>query len=419
MEGDFENENVNETIEFGFLPNSPELILSQIEQKEMFTRKIGFNGLSALLQGDCESEEVKQLLEHNIFGVLIESMCEANEPIMSNVLSAFQKLSSVFPNHFDEIVEQIPFDYLLKIDKNPEIIEFFSNMVNNSDVVPQILLSLEPLLTESISNWLQSTVSPVIKATLSFLTSLAMFNHECYDFNIAKPVTDSSYNCEIRALALNLFLQIEPSDEVFHTLMEIGLEDNLGNSVYEVFHDLYLSTPSSFDEYLAGLIQNSIKHFSVSSAAIFIADCISHVNEEQRELIIEQYFKMINQEPEHAYCLYVLLKSHPMELSPEHMVYLATQYAHTEKLESMESLEHIIAMSPEFLATEECQNNLLKVFSKPLEFSARVFEFILDNYKNIHTTDEIMEAMKELFSENETELSEMALKVSQFQRNHQ
>ena len=418
MIDDFQESNKNEEMNISFVPIDPELALSQIQQTELSTRKIGFDSLIQFTSNGEKNDQTEFLIENNIFQILINSFNEENIPIIGSITASFRGFSSLYPESFDEFVILIPLDFLLSIKPNSDIIDFLSNLVQNSDTFAEILLENEKFLTETLSLWLQSSLKNIIKSTIDLIGFIALYNPNSLDFSIIRPFTDSQFSNDIRSLTLSVFLNVEPSDQLFKELINLIYEDQLSSTLFEVLHDLYSSIPEMFQEFIQDLINISIKNISITSTCILLTDLIQYFNEEQITLIINSYFNLTNSEPEHCYLLFNILNNGNLFLNENEILIIGKQYEETNKLDKMELLEKILALHIEYLKSEDCQLHLINILNKDILQAARVFEFILDNFKNINLIPNLLEIFNLFLNEHNEELIEMSEKINSFISHH-
>ena len=311
------SDNIEE-IEVGLQPRCVSIALDQIQYPILETRKIGFNTLINTKPGQ---EGYEELFENDVFSLLIESFNNSNLPIIGMVCAAYRNLSFLNPEKADQYTNLIPIPFLLEIKENSEVIDFMSTLVLNSfegeESFPSLLLANNDFLP-TLMTWLQSKNENIIKSALDLVNSFAMYNPESLDFSIILGFTQDSYPPDIQALALNILIQIEPKEEYYNQLISIlESDEKLGQTYFEIIHDLYSSNQEIFNHYNDLLFQRCIEHFNINAAALLLANMSSILNEEQIHLIISQFFNISLPSAEQCFVLSQMLEKKASLLNME------------------------------------------------------------------------------------------------------
>ena len=416
-------EKENEELNFGFVGNNCSIAVSQIQMADLESRKMGFN---TLINVTPQSDSYDRLFTCDVFTKVIQCFTEENIPIIGEICAAFRNLAQLNPEEADKYYDEIPCEFLLGLKENTEIIDFFSTLISNtldaSTSFVETLIAEETFLTR-IHEWLESSNEEIVKSTLDLFNSIAMFNPSALDFSVVNPFTDAQYSTDIRALALNCILQTSPSEEALEALINLLNEETVGENVFEVIHDLYLSGDAPFQQALPLIIGKSIENFNTTAACTLLAEVCEHMDEEQVGATIEAFFGLEIPTPEQCFALYKISSTHPGIFTDDSQwAAFGHYYSIAKELPAMELLEFLMDQNPDYCVSEDAQNNYTIVLQKDIEHALRAFEFALGHLATAPVTEGLMKAINDFNAMHEGEFTydeKLETKLRVFMENHQ
>ena len=399
-----------EELEVGLLPRHISVALDQIQFPIIETRKIGFNTLINAKPGQDGYEE---LFENDVFSLLIESFNDSNLPIIGMVCAAYRNLSFLNPEKADEYTNSIPIPFLLTIKENSEVIDFMSTLVLNSfegeNSFPNHLLSND-LFLPTLEEWLHSKNNAIVKSSLDLINSFAMYNSNSLDFSIVADFIHPEFSAGIRALALNILIQIEPKTEYYTQLISILEQDEkLGQTYFEIIHDIYSSNPEIFPHDL--LFQRCLEHFNVNAAALLVANMSNQLNEEQMHLVVDAFFQTQFPTAEQCFALSQLLSVNSSLLNPDQYEKIGELYTKEYDIETMGIIENIISTNLDYATSEDAQMKYLFIINKGQEHALRTIEFILELFSDKQMIQPLSEALSHYVESNKGLVTDLQEKI--------
>jgi hypothetical protein len=416
-------EKANEEMNFGFVSNNCSFAISQIQRGDLENRKMGFN---ILINVTPASDAFDRLFTCDVFTKVIQCFSEENIPIIGEICAAFRNLSQLNPEEADKYCSEIPVEFLLGLKNNTEIIDFFTTIISNALDVSTAFIE-EVIANEGfqarIHEWLESNNEDIVKSTLDLFNAIAMFNPSALDFSVVTPFTDAQFSSDIRALALNCILQTSPSDEALEALIGLLNEEKVGQSVFEVIHDLYQSGAAPFEQVIPLIINKCIENYNINAACTLLSEVCEHMEGEQIGAVLTTFFGLEMPTPEQCFALYKISMTHEGIFTDESQwVAFGHYYAKASELPAMELLEFLMEQNQEYCISEDAQNNYTAVLQKDIEHALRAFEFALGHLATSPVTDDLMKAINDFNSLHEGAFTfdeNIDKKLKVFMENHQ
>ncbi|OHS92868.1 hypothetical protein TRFO_12238 [Tritrichomonas foetus] len=381
-------------LEIGFLPNHPDLVIPQIQKLSLTNRTIGLETLINITN-DGPTPDTQKLIEAGVFPLVISQINESNMKIIGLVCTALRHLSSVAPQVFRELMGTIPIPFLLAIPDCPEVIDFLQASVFNFSEFAALLLSNGPAFLNAIGVWLQAGEQTALP-TLELINALSQIEGIQFDFNCIKPFLDGQFSPDIRSLAMNILLQVEPQNAQMYLqmLMEMFMNDNPTSTVFQIIHDDLSIFPDFFQSLIPQLFQRSIQFIQVPESAIVLADIAPHIDQAGRENIITQIFSQPQLCPERADAIFRICNDCEITLPPSNLAQLVTDLATNESEDTLQCTEAILVHHSPFFASPEVQTQLLPVFQRDPNFAVFAFRIVLYSCGSCAVVPPVLEAFR-------------------------
>lgn len=409
-------------LEIGFHCSDPDLVIPQINQISLSSRSLGFETLVNITD-DQMTNDIQKLLDEGVFPLVISSMNEKNVQIIGLVCTAARHLAGVAPENFRELVETVPFDYLLSIPNVPEVIDFLQFCTLNFPEFAHLLLNVhEQALSNSLGVWLQND-EETIKSALELINSLVQFQDESeFDFSLVGPFTDGQYSVDIRALALNILCQAKTEDtlQYLQKFFEMFMNEKPTPIVFQIIHDGI--TDKFFMDLIPQIYERSIKYISVPDSAVVLADISPNIDQESRENIITLIFQQSTEDIciERADSLFRICSDNHIELPQECVEQLVHFMDVSQSEEVLQCIEAILKQNSNYFTSADLQLKLLPVFDREPQFSVYAFKVILACCASCEVAQPILQAFNDFAGQNESAFDEsFHAEVSKFIDSHQ
>lgn len=378
----------------------PVFAIENINSNMLDKRSMSFQAVIDIFKDDNE-ESITILYNNNILDKIIESMNDNNLSIIGLVLDAFEAIFMYKPEVADKYFTLIPLDFLIEID-DVSVIEFFSFLVLNSPCeefsFAEVLVG-HPLFLTKINKWISTDKNIFVEMTLELIGSLSKVSNDCMDFSFVTQFVDEKFNSTVRALALNVLLNVNFNMDLIITLVGLLQNTDLTSTVFEILFDTIKTNTDCFKDMMSGILDVCIHNIEVSPACILIGNFAKFLNESQALEYVNLFFNSSKNYGEQFFALYSILEISPNILSGEQLLILAQLYSRCNKDDVMEMLEGILSLYNEFLATPECQSILSECFGESDQLSRSVFLFIIENYDKVHP--ELYNAVSEYISNSD------------------
>lgn len=410
--------------EWNFYPNDPSVIIPQIQLLSLTNRQFGFETL-VNSTNDGLTPEVQQLLDQGIFPLVISSINETNLKIIGLIATALRHLIVVAPKeYFVTVVETIPFPFLFNIPNVPEIIDLLQTTCDMyGEDFAQILLGEKygALFQNALGTWLLNN-EETGKSALELVSTLVQIpGTEGIDFSFVKPFVDGQYSTDIRSLAFNILIQIDPQNAQIYIegIMNIFFNEKPTSIVFQVIHDLYTTSPEVFAPRLDDIYQRALENLDVPESAILLSDISTSLDQPSREQILAQIFQQPELCIERADSIFSICQKNQMTLPPEFLAQLVGTLLTNQSEETLECVEAILQNHPEFFHSPEVQMQLLPAFEREQQFAVFPFKLILACCHDTPVTPEILTAVHDFATLVEANLDqEMHDKISHFLASH-
>lgn len=378
----------------------PVFAIENINSNMLDKRSMSFQAVIDIFKDDNE-ESITILYNNNILDKIIESMNDNNLSIIGLVLDAFEAIFMYKPEVADKYFTLIPLDFLIEID-DVSVIEFFSFLVLNSPCeefsFAEVLVG-HPLFLTKINKWISTDKNIFVEMTLELIGSLSKVSNDCMDFSFVTQFVDEKFNSTVRALALNVLLNVNFNMDLIITLVGLLQNTDLTSTVFEILFDTIKTNTDCFKDMMSGILDVCIHNIEVSPACILIGNFAKFLNESQALEYVNLFFNSSKNYGEQFFALYSILEISPNILNGEQLLSLAQLYSRCNKDDVMEMLEGILSLYNEFLATPECQSILSECFGESDQLSRSVFLFIIENYDKVHP--ELYNAVSEYISNSD------------------
>lgn len=378
----------------------PVFAIENINSNMLDKRSMSFQAVIDIFKDDNE-ESITILYNNNILDKIIESMNDNNLSIIGLVLDAFEAIFMYKPEVADKYFTLIPLDFLIEID-DVSVIEFFSFLVLNSPCeefsFAEVLVG-HPLFLTKINKWISTDKNIFVEMTLELIGSLSKVSNDCMDFSFVTQFVDEKFNSTVRALALNVLLNVNFNMDLIITLVGLLQNTDLTSTVFEILFDTIKTNTDCFKDMMSGILDVCIHNIEVSPACILIGNFAKFLNESQALEYVNLFFNSSKNYGEQFFALYSILEISPNILNGEQLLILAQLYSRCNKDDVMEMLEGILSLYNEFLATPECQSILSECFGESDQLSRSVFLFIIENYDKVHP--ELYNAVSEYISNSD------------------
>lgn len=378
----------------------PVFAIENINSNMLDKRSMSFQAVIDIFKDDNE-ESITILYNNNILDKIIESMNDNNLSIIGLVLDAFEAIFMYKPVVADKYFTLIPLDFLIEID-DVSVIEFFSFLVLNSPCeefsFAEVLVG-HPLFLTKINKWISTDKNIFVEMTLELIGSLSKVSNDCMDFSFVTQFVDEKFNSTVRALALNVLLNVNFNMDLIITLVGLLQNTDLTSTVFEILFDTIKTNTDCFKDMMSGILDVCIHNIEVSPACILIGNFAKFLNESQALEYVNLFFNSSKNYGEQFFALYSILEISPNILNGEQLLILAQLYSRCNKDDVMEMLEGILSLYNEFLATPECQSILSECFGESDQLSRSVFLFIIENYDKVHP--ELYNAVSEYISNSD------------------
>ncbi|KAH0785899.1 hypothetical protein GPJ56_010160 [Histomonas meleagridis] len=417
IEGE-QNGKEPEEIQIGFMPSSPEMVIPQIHSLSTISRTIGFESLINCTNNGL-TPELQALLDQGVFPLVISQMCTENQKIIGVICTAARRLSAIAPQQFDALIERIPFQYLLSIQKNPEVIDFLQQSAENFDKFAYALLSNGDQLLAAVGQWLQDS-EDTAKPALELLSTLSQIQGVNFDFNCIKPFIDGQFSPDIRSLALNILIQVDPQsiDQYLNLLLTIFLNDPLTPTVIQVLHDAYLQYIDKFQPVIPQIYARSLSEIQIPFTAVLLADISNSLDQQSKAQIITAIFAQPELTIERADAIFRIISSSNITLPVNFIDQLLSEIGKSDDRELDDCIEAILCIHHEYFSTEEGQAKIFQLFqNQNSQISA--FKICLNCCMQKPVRQELMQCFVGFAQQFESEFDEeMHQTVAQFLANH-
>ena len=405
------NEEENSTTYVKLIPRTIEVAISEISNPDLEIRK---RGISSLINAKPGQEGYDTLFENDIFNLLLDSFNENNLPIIGMICAAYRNLAFLNPEEADKYTSNIPISFLLQVKPNSEIIDFLSTLVLNyydgQENFPDMLLKSDEF-SNALSTWLESNNANIMKSALDLINSFAMYSTESMDFSFVKEYTTNKFPTDIRALAINILIQVDASDELYSELISLLNEEEIGAVFFEIVHDIYQSNPEIFDDCFELLISRCFDNFNIAPAALIIATANEKLNEEQQKLVAEKFFESKQITPEQCFALFNVASKNAELITEREYARLIKIYKKLLDIDTMMALERILTINEEFATSEEAQRTYLSIMKKGGEYEMHEVEFLVELFEGKQMIPELIQEVAHFKEDNEDELAELNAKI--------
>ncbi|EAY11969.1 hypothetical protein TVAG_271520 [Trichomonas vaginalis G3] len=412
------NETIKEELNFGFIYGNLTVAVSQITEPDLESRKMGF---ISLINATEDQEGFENLYLSDIFHKLIESFNEFNLQIIGMVCAAYRHLYSLRPSEGDKYASEIPVDFLLNLQPDPDVIQFFTALVDNSfdDVDYAGMLLANSNFHQSIGSWLENQNEPIYSAALGLLCSFAVVGGGDIDFSIVTPFTDVSYSPNVRALAYYIVSKTSPSDEVISGLFSILEQANLGQDVFQVIADVLEEFPDQCEQYIPSLIDICIQNFNITSTANLLALLERYLTEENITSLINALFAMKMPPVESLAFIFELISSNNIQLQDNQLILLGKFYGTADNKSLMDVLQDMFVAFPDYMVSEDAQQNYANALDRDYVYSIKAFNFVTEKLLQVPVIPDLLDAYQSFVSTNQTKLTKMQAQIDEFMNNHQ
>ena len=405
-------------LEIGFIPSDPSMVMSQITKLSQTNRIIGFEAV-VNLTNDGMTPEFASLLESGLLQQTISSINDSNIQIVGLICTALRRISAVAPDHFRSVMETVPIDFLLNVQGVPEVIDFLQESAFNFEQFGHMLLSDPMRLMNAVGAWLQNEATA--KPTLELLYTLSQIPGNDFDFNCIKPFIDGQFSADMRMLALNILLQVEPqnAEQYLNMMMNIFLNDKPTPTVFQIIHDGLYTFSEFFQNLVPQLYQRAIENIEVPDSAILLADIAQQLDQQSKENIITQIFAQPVLSFERADSIFRLCNDCAIKLPANFVDQLISDMSTNESEETLQCTEGIVCLHSDYLASPEFQLKVLPILQRDSQFAVFGFRIILNCCANCPVVPQVLEAFHQFATQFESNLDpDMHNLVSTFLSNH-
>ena len=409
------NQKEPEELQVNFIPSSPDFIIPQIQRLSILNRTMGFESLINCTN-DGLTPEMQHLIENGIFQIVISSFKSENQKIIGTIATALRRLSAIAQEPFLQLIDTIPFKYLFSVNSS-KVIDFLQQSAENFDQFADVLLNYGNDFLNAIGQWLQAG-EETAKSTLELIYTLSQIDGVHFDFNCIKPFVDGQFSQDIRALTLNILMNVEPENKeaYLNMIMSMFFNDPLTPTVIQVVREAYLTDSKSFESIIQQIYKRLMDNIEITETAVLLGDL--EIEQSLKEAIIQAIFLQPDFCIERADAIFRLCSNNNISLPDKYLSQLATHMNNTEDPEVIECIEGILRLHPNYFATEEGQKHLFDGLNNN-NSAISAFKICLNCCINVPIAHELLQRFQEFVQQHEHELDEeLHSLVTQFLNHH-
>lgn len=405
-----------EELQVSFIPSSPDFIIPQIQRLSIVNRRMGFESLINCT-ADGLTPAMQRLVEGGIFELTIASFKPENDKIVGTIATALRRLSAIAPEPFLRLIETIPYRYLFSANSS-EVIDFLQQSAENFDQFASALLSFGGDFLNAIGRWLQGG-EETAKSALELLYTLSQIDGVSFDFNCIKPFVDGQFSQDIRALTLNILMNVEPENReaYLNMLMSMFFNDPLTAVVIQVVREAYLTDQKGFESIVQQIYKRLMDNIEIPETAVLLGDL--DIERVLKESVIEGILHQTELCIERADAIFRLCANNEIALPDKYLSQIAAHMNNTEDPEVIECIEGILRLHPDYFATEEGQKHIYDGLNNE-NSSISAFKICLNCCSDKPIAPELLHRFHDFVQQHENELDEeLHCLVTQFLNNHQ